>query len=214
MAGFKPAGSTYQVVFRPAAFSNRIDAAGVCASMVVWPKPTATIGNACVPILIALSLASCGAQAASRAATVSPALTPASCPATHAAEPPFVPPAPYPSKPAGAEFWYGTPELWTSLPTTGSWPDLPYVRGAYVQKVFWWRDGYDWRSETTPQLTVEGMRIDRTAKPLVASPATNAFSTDIGSAMLVLVEVPASGCWKITGDYRGAQLTFVVSIPA
>jgi len=83
-----------------------------------------------------------------------------------------------------------------------------------VQKVFWWRDGYDWRTETTPQLTVEGMRIDRTAKPLVASPATNAFSTDIGSAMLVLVEVPASGCWKITGDYRGAQLTFVVSIPA
>src|SRR5260370_19849704 len=139
--------------------------------MVVWRTRTATIGKACVPILIALSLASCGAQAASRAATASPALTPASCPVTHA-ESPFVPPAPYPSKPADAEFWYVTPELRTSLPTTGSCPELPYVRGAYVQKVFWWRDGYDWRTETTPQLTVEGMRIERPPKPRGATPAT------------------------------------------
>jgi hypothetical protein len=86
------------------------------------------------------------------------------------------------------------------------------VRGAYVQKVFWWRDGYDWRSETKPQLAVEGVRIDGTAKPLVASAATNAFSSDIGSAMLVLVEMPTSGCWKITGDYKDAQLSFVVSV--
>lgn len=83
-----------------------------------------------------------------------------------------------------------------------------------MQKVSWWRDGYDWRSEPTPQLTVKGVRLDATGKPLVASPATNAFSSGIGSAMLVLVEMPASGCWKITGDYKGAQLSFVVSIPA
>jgi len=83
-----------------------------------------------------------------------------------------------------------------------------------VQKVFWWRDGYDWRSEPTPQLTVKGVRLGLTGKPLVASPVTNSFSSDIGSTMLVLVEIPASGRWKITGDYKDAQLSFVVSIPA
>ena len=182
--------------------------------MVLWRRPTATIGTACVPILVAMSLASCGAQAASGVATKLPASTPVACLVTHAPQPPFVPPAPYSSKPVGAEFWYGTSALWTSLPSIGGWPNLPYEKGAYVQKIFWWRDGYDWRSEPTPQLTVKGVRLDATGKPLVASPATNTFSSDIGSAMLVLVEMPASGCWKITGDYKDAQLSFVVSIPA
>ena len=182
--------------------------------MVVWRRPTATIASTCVLILIALSVASCGAHATSRSGTASPLATTPSCPTTHAPQPSFVPPAPYPSKQPGAEFWFGTPQLWTSLPTNRSWADLPYERGAYVQKVFWWRDGYDWRSEPTPQLTVKGVRLGLTGKPLVASPVTNSFSSDIGSTMLVLVEIPASGRWKITGDYKDAQLSFVVSIPA
>jgi hypothetical protein len=189
-------------------------ASGVCASMVVWRRSTATIGTACLLILTGLSLASCGAKVVSRTVAASPTSTTASCPATLASQMPFVPPAPYPSKPPGAEFWFGTPQLWTSLPTTGSWANLPYERGAYVQKVFWGRGNYDWRSEPAQQLIVRGVRIDGTAKPLVASAATNAFSSDIGSFMLVLVDVPTSGCWRITGIYQDTQLSFVVSIQA
>jgi len=187
---------------------------GVWESMVAWRRPTATKGSVCILILIDLSLASCGPRPTSQTTVASPQSTPSSCPATRPSQPPFVPPTPYPSEPAGAAFWFGTPQLWTSLPTTGSWPDLPYERGVYVQKVFWWRDGYDWRSETAPQLVVAGAHVAGTGKTLVASRATNAFSPDIGSAMLVLIQMPAPGCWKITGDYKESQLTFVVSVPA
>jgi hypothetical protein len=113
-----------------------------------------------------------------------------------------------------ADFWYGASSLWTAIPNSGTWPGLPYESGSYVQKVFWWRDGYDWRSETSPKLSVKGLRIDGPAKPLASSAATNAFAADIGSSMIVLVQIPAPGCWKITGQYKEASLSFVVWVPA
>jgi hypothetical protein len=91
---------------------------------------------------------------------------------------------------------------------------LAHNDGVYGQKVFWWRQGYDWRSEPQPPLTVTGRRIDGSAGPLVASSATNAFASDIGSAMLVGVAIPAPGCWQITGHISGAELSFVVWVPA
>jgi len=54
------------------------------------------------------------------------------------------------------------------------------------------------------------LRVDGPAKALVASSATNAFASDIGSAMLVGVEMPAAGCWEITGHYKEQRLSFVV----
>jgi hypothetical protein len=136
---------------------------------------------------------------------------PASCPVTLPPQPQFVPPASYPSTPPGGESWYGTPALWTSLAPNGTWRSLPYTNGAYTQKVFWWRDAYDWRSESgILQLSVSGVRIDGPAKPLIASTATSASGTDIGSAMLVLIDIPAAGCWEITGQYQGTTLSFVV----
>ena len=82
------------------------------------------------------------------------------------------------------------------------------------QKLFWWRQGYDWRAEPQPPLTVTGRQIDGSAPPLVASKATNAFADDIGSAMLVGVDIPTTGCWEITGHLKGAALSFVVWIPS
>jgi hypothetical protein len=112
--------------------------------------------------------------------------------------------------PLGDRFWYGTPALWTKLDRNGYWWGLPHGENGYTQKVFWWRDGYDWRSEPKPALTVTGRRIDEAAQPLVASAATNAFADDIGSAMLTGVELPAAGCWEITGHLKGVDLGFVV----
>ena len=138
----------------------------------------------------------------------------AACPITRAPQPPFIPPPPYSITAPSSQIWFGWPALWTAITSSGTWPGLPDESGSYVQKVFWWRDGYDWRSEPTPQLSITGVRIDGPAKPLEASPATNAFGTDIGSSMLVLIHIPTSGCWTITGQYKDASLSFVVWVPA
>ena len=53
-------------------------------------------------------------------------------------------------------------------------------------------------------------RLDATAESFCTSHATNAFADDIQSAMLVGVGFPTLGCWEITGQYAGTQLSFVV----
>jgi asparagine N-glycosylation enzyme membrane subunit Stt3 len=76
--------------------------------------------------------------------------------------------------------------------------------------VFWWRDGYVWTEEPEPALSVTAERLDAPAPVLHGSKATNAYASDIGSAMLVGVDFPTLGCWKITGKYKEAELSFVV----
>jgi len=195
-------------------------AGGVGAVIAVVASKTKSLGFAsAILIAAAIALASCG-RLASSPGPISPSVAPplqgpqAACPITRAPQPPFIPPPPYSIAAPGSQIWFGSPALWTAIASSGTWPGLPYESGSYVQKVFWWRDGYDWRSEPTPQLSVTGFRIDGPAKPLEASAATNAFGTDIGSSMLVLIHIPTSGCWNITGQYKDASLTFVVWVPA
>jgi hypothetical protein len=57
---------------------------------------------------------------------------------------------------------------------------------------------------------VTAERIDVKAPPGESSGATNASSGDIGTAMLVGVNLPTPGCWKITGRYKEDELSFVV----
>lgn len=135
---------------------------------------------------------------------------PANCPITMPQNPLFVPPAPYDSMGYDGEFWYGSDSLWTAVREDGIWEALPHNPEGYTQKVFWWRDGYVWTEEPEPALTVSGERLDAPAPPLHVSEATNAFASDIGSAMLVGVDMPTLGCWKITGKYGDAEVSFVV----
>ncbi len=165
-------------------------------------------------IVVMAILTSCGTTT-DRASTVLEATTSAStaaprtCPITTPSNPPFVPPAPPAPAPRSAragEFWFGTPALWTSLRPDGTWSSLPYQDGAYSQKVFWWSRDYDGKIP----LSVSGKRIDGSAPPLRSSPATNAFAEDIGSSILVGVELPSAGCWEITGHLKRATISFVV----
>ena len=135
---------------------------------------------------------------------------PSVCPLTVAQAPLFTPPSPYSSPGFEGEFWYGSNSLWTALPKNGVWSGLPHNREGYTQKVFWWREGYVWTEEPEPALIVTGERLDASAPPLNVSKATNAYASDIGSAMLVGVDFPTLGCWKITGQYEKAELSFVV----
>ena len=135
---------------------------------------------------------------------------PANCPVTVPQDPAFVPPAPYDSLGFEGYFWFGSISLWTSLPQDAVWAGLPDNPGGYTQKVFWWREGYVWDEEPEPNLIVTGERLDAPAPPLVGSKATNAYAGDIGSAMLAGVDFPTLGCWKITGKYEDAELSFVI----
>jgi len=135
---------------------------------------------------------------------------PADCPLTAPQDPLFTPPSPYSDLGFKGEFWYGYDSLWTAVPQNGIWSGLPHNPEGYTQKVFWWRDGYVWTAEPQPDLIVTGERLDASAPPLRVSKATNAYASDIGSAMLVGVDFPTPGCWKITGQYKDAELSFVV----
>lgn len=136
---------------------------------------------------------------------------PKDCPLTFPQGAAFVPPAPYDSLDWDEHFWFGSSSLWTSLPANGVWSGLPFNPSAgYTQKVPWWREGYVWTEEPEPNLVVSGERLDAKAPPLHASKATNAYAGDMGSAMLVGVDIPTAGCWKVTGKYNDAELSFVV----
>lgn len=135
---------------------------------------------------------------------------PVTCPITFPQDPLFTPPAPYSELGFEGDFWYGSNSLWTAVPQNGVWAGLPHNPEGYTQKVFWWRDGYVWNEEPEPDLTVTGERLDAPAPPLIVSKATNAYAADIGSAMLVGVDFPTLGCWKITGQYKKTELSFVM----
>ncbi len=139
---------------------------------------------------------------------------PASCPVTSRPAKAFIPPAPDPSDAGDHGFWLGTEKLWTYIhePMVWGWkPHSPQL--ILTEKVFWGRVGYSWRSEPVPKIKVTGRRLDGPAPPLVLpyGRPTHAIMGDEGhAAMLTGVYVPVPGCWKITGDYEGDKLSFVV----
>lgn len=135
------------------------------------------------------------------------------CTITQSPAQPFVPPAPYPSKPTFGGFWYGTENLWTALRPDGTWEGLPHNEGGYTQKLVWWRKGYVGTAEPEPAIKVTGRRLDAEAPPLLASSGSNAYSVDFGGwAMMVGVDVPTLGCWELTGKYGDETLSFVVQV--
>jgi hypothetical protein len=137
---------------------------------------------------------------------------PESCPVTKPPQPPFLPPPPYPSD---GLIWVGSPKLWTNIPTSGTWRGLPHYTpedSRFRQKLFWWSEGYDSRIENPPQLTITGKRLDGPAPPLSADSTSNAgWTNDRDHPFMVAgIFIPTLGCWKITGHYKSAELSYVV----
>jgi hypothetical protein len=126
---------------------------------------------------------------------------------------PFLPPAESsaPARPPAyydAE-WYGTGRLWTMLRHGGEvWFDLPRGVDGLGQKTFWWSADFDVVNEPQPAISVTGRLLDGFGH--FASPAPGMHAgADFGSAMLIGVGVPTTGCWEITATYKHAILSYV-----
>src|SRR6267154_533252 len=80
----------------------------------------------------------------------------------------------------------------------------------FRQKLFWWRQGYDWHAEPQPKITVTGRRLDSSAPPLLSDRANNGWVQEDQPFMVVGINFPTLGCWEIKGHYQDDELTFVV----
>ena len=153
-----------------------------------------------------------------------------SCPVTRPPLMAFIPPSPYPTELPADSFWFGTENLWTELPMDGTWKGLPLwsaaeqaeneddsyrpTASAFRNKLVWWHEGYDWRTENQPNLTVTGKRLDAPAPPLTTDEhVNNGWTNDSHHPFIVAgIFIPTLGCWQITENYNGDRLTFVVLV--
>ena len=139
------------------------------------------------------------------------ASVPQSCLVTQPPAQTFVPPSPYPSQHGSDGFWFGSEKLWVQLPTNGTWSHLPHYRPsdtAYRTKIQWWRKGYDWRTDNPSKLTVTGERLDSPAPRLESQ--SNASGITGQAFIMSGLDIPTLGCWRVTGDYSGDKLSFVI----
>jgi hypothetical protein len=136
---------------------------------------------------------------------------PESCPITKPPTHPFVPPSPYPNETGPGGFWIGTNKLWIGLSRDGTWEKLPqWPDGTFRQKLFWWHEGYNARRDPRPNLKVTGKRLDSPAPP-IQSEASNGWTGDADHPFIVNgINLPSLGCWRITGHFEDAELSFVV----
>jgi hypothetical protein len=140
---------------------------------------------------------------------------PTSCPITKPPEHRFFPPAPYSAKLNPQSFWFGSEKLWTFLQTDGTWNGLPHYTPndpTFRQKLFFWRAGFDGRSEPQPSLTITGKRLDGPAPPLASDQANAGGQGRDQPFMVTGINIPTLGCWEITAHYQGEELTFVVRV--
>jgi len=141
--------------------------------------------------------------------STSPITKSSTCPITYPPKIAFIPPDPWPAAPPDEDrFWYGYDGLWTALPKDGSWATL-----ADGEKFWWWSEGFDVSEDETPDLVVTARRLDGEGEVYQVSDATNGYHPSFNWAMLVGVELPSPGCWEITGQYKGHELTFVLLVP-
>jgi hypothetical protein len=136
------------------------------------------------------------------------------CATTLEPHPQFVPPSPYQQDAPSGQFWYGSDSLWTLLGITGIWNSHRNVHedaGVYTTKLVYWRQGFDWRKEVDPELSVVAKRLDREAPQIRAGPARAVFVTGPRPAMMTGIDIPSAGCWELTAEYHEHKLSFVVS---
>jgi len=94
------------------------------------------------------------------------------------------------------------------------WARLPVDDGVFGQKWIWWSDASSGAAESMPPITVTGRQLDGSAslEAKAGAPGNTGFREDIGSFMMVGIEIPAAGCWELTARYGDAELSYVVMV--
>jgi len=104
--------------------------------------------------------------------------------------------------------WYGSEALAVVLAEDGRWA-ITSPGSRIAIKLFIWSAGYKPWMEENLSVRIEslsGAPNDTTVKDI-----TNAESPSLGGwTMLAGIDFPSVGCWRITLDYLGQSLTFVV----
>jgi hypothetical protein len=135
----------------------------------------------------------------------------ADCPVTLPSSSPVVVPE---DEPSASHAWFGSEALAIHLPSDGVWRGMGRDHH-YRDKLWFWRRGYSARSETQPKLTLDGVKQGADEERLHIADATNAFGPD-WDRMLVGMEFPSAGCWRVTATYVRAdihhEVTFVVEV--
>jgi hypothetical protein len=108
-------------------------------------------------------------------------------------------------------FWYGTAALAVPLEKSGVWSGK--FEQDYRRKIFWYREGYDWKQEPSPELAVTARSFDEPTITVSFGRASASFREDMGMSFIsMLAEFPRDGCWEISAKYRDTVLTFVVQV--
>lgn len=128
--------------------------------------------------------------------------------------------------PPASDVWYGGESLAVALPSDGFWPTTA-PGAAIAVKSFWRSAAFRVGTESGLKVEIENLR----GGPLAAqvTPPTNAYlgalselseseqqkipHETVGSRgwmMLVGIDFPAPGCWRVNGEYLGQKLTFIV----
>ena len=117
------------------------------------------------------------------------------------------------SEPGFGRSFFGSEKLAVLISADGHWPVQSAERD-YSDKLWWWRKGYVWTEEPTPELTVVARRLDGDAPQVRVDWTTNALLGNDVSLMLNGLGFPTPGCWEVTGNYHGTILSFVTLVGA
>jgi hypothetical protein len=143
------------------------------------------------------------------------------CPVTIPPQPGLVPPRPYPSDPSeppsSEGVWYGTPDLWTILDSTGAVWNLPVAKDGHVgDKTVWFSEkfstaeGEDFSGNA--DITITAVHLEGSAPKAVQKGGVPSFNAHIRNFILVGLGVPEPGCWEVTAQYEGAELSYVMLV--
>ena len=103
--------------------------------------------------------------------------------------------------------WYGSPGLYTWVPRSGSAGPSTFIR------TFWYSRAWSPADEPDPTIVVSAGRFGRGGESIIGGRAVSARSSELGTSMIVALELPSGGCWQIDATYRDQSLSYVVWVP-
>lgn len=135
------------------------------------------------------------------------------CPVTVSGVLAFTPLADAPEgpPPVSDEVWYGTPDLWTLINPEGEVNSKRWLEG---DRTFWWSQNFS--PDNPGEVSVTAEQVNGSASAVQASETAgtgfNPFMLQPTheSVTMIGIELPESGCWELTAEYKGSTLSYVI----